>query len=139
MKYHFVVTANRLVDILVKPDHAFHQRAKNFMLNDGTQKIAEDVLEFKWIYSPQSLWVYRPKYVLFYEDLEREWNAFNRLHNLSKPALPVTHATRKKTHEPLSPKTKRFIENFYKDDMEIVAEFRKIPLEERIQGLVYPS
>ena len=136
--YHHIVSPNRLIELLSDTTHPFHRKAKNLLANDGTQRIGDEKHPYKWIYSPQSLYVHQPKYVILFENLNEEWRQFAEYHRLERPELPNTNTTRKRQDEPLTPQSVDFIRKLYAEDVQILETFRALPVETRLTGIPYP-
>jgi len=102
-----------------------------FLKNDNKQKIGKDLVDYRWIYSPQSQWFDKPSVIFLFNNFEHEINFFLQQKKESKIKVPNINKTRKINCE-FAKENLSFLQNRYKQDIFIWDYWSKIDLEDRI-------
>ena len=113
--HDYIKTPNELAERLLDHD----EQALNFV-KMGNQWVGDVSLGIDWIYYPQKYWVNCPKYVLFYDNLKKDFEIF--LNQISHPQVELLHVNKSVNNKEtsFSPKGKEFIYSWYKDDFSII-------------------
>ena len=92
--------------------------------------IGNKLHKYKWTYSPQSLWINNPKFVIIMDNFNEELKYFMKKYKL-KGKIHISNSTSNKDTK-LSIESINFLMNFYKKDFELFEKYKNINLEERI-------
>jgi len=122
-------TPEKWVQIWSDPNHTEYDNVMSEMLNKG-QKIGKYLPTYKFTYSPQSLWINQPKYVILMENLFEESEYFMKRINNDK-RLPYKNKTSTVTSD-LSEKSIEYLTEFYKEDFILYEKYKIMSLEDRM-------
>lgn len=78
---------------------------------------------YNWVFVPQWNWFYDPRHILFYDTLNSDFSKF--LSSIGHYPIELEECNKSnKIEVEYSEKAKDFIQNFYKEDFDIIREFR---------------
>lgn len=117
------------VKVWSDPTHPEHDNLMSEMIN-SSHYIGEKFNKYKWTYSPQSLWINNPKFVIIMDNFNDELKYFLKKYNLEANINQKNSTIHK--NEELSPKSLNFLRNFYKDDFILYQKYKNMSIEERI-------
>lgn len=102
-------------------------------LNPDLQLLYGEKIQYRYIYSPQCLWLIKqPRFILLFDDIQREFREFTNYIFKVKRNIILPHKNRSKNINNLSSKSTDFLTNFYRDDMKMYKSYARLPLKERI-------
>jgi hypothetical protein len=128
-----VNTPNKWVDVLRDPNHeCYHSLIKE--IKNENHYIGPTILERKYTYSQQILWVRDPKFVLIKDNLDEELKYMLDLLSIEFK-LPLTHNTKKTPENDYISDTNSawLLEHFYKEDYVLYTKYKNMPVQERIK------
>ena len=122
-------TPNKWVKIWSNPNHKEYSTLMKEILNKN-HKVGNKLIKYKWTYSPQSLWIDKPKFIFLYDNIENDFHYFTNLHkikNLQKYGFKTT-----KTEHNLSKKSLNFLNKFYSKDISFYNKYKNLSIEKRL-------
>lgn len=123
-------TPEKWVKIWSEPKHQYHNDLMSEMLNK-THFIGNKLNKYKWTYSPQSLWINNPRFVIIMDDFNNEFQYFVKKNNIKISSINKKNSTYRK-HDKLSTESIEFLRNFYKEDFIIYEKYKQMSIEERL-------
>jgi hypothetical protein len=104
------------------------------MVKNKHHKIGDKILEYKWPYSPQYLWVNNPQFIIIMDNFNEEIKYFLKKYNMTGiiPQKNKTSNNDKCNNNKLSEKSIKFLMQFYKQDFILYEKYKKIKVEKRI-------
>jgi hypothetical protein len=124
-------TPEKWVQIWSDPKHSDHDNLMSEMINKD-HFIGNKLYKYKWTYSPQSLWINNPKFVIIMDNLNDEFQYFCKKYKiettLKKEKLNSTYHSDDK----LSIESINFLRNFYKGDFILYEKYKQMSIAERI-------
>lgn len=101
------------------------------MIKNKNHKIGNRVIEYKWTYSPQSLWINNPKFVIIMDNFNVELQYFIKKYNIKLSNFNKKNSTHHKDDK-LSIESIGFLRNFYKEDFILYEKYKHMSIEERL-------
>jgi len=122
-------TPDKWVQAWSDSSHSEHDNLMREMLNNNKKphKIGEDILEYKWTYSPQCLWFNNPKFIVIMDNFNKELQYVMKKHKINYK-LPHNNKS-VHTDSTISEKSKIFLMEFYKKDFELYEKYKNIDFE----------
>jgi len=126
---HKIDTPEKWVQIWMNPQHKHHKHIM-IMIKNKTHKIGNKLLEYKWTYSPQSLWINNPKYVIIMDHFNNELHYFKKKYNIIGDIKNINTSNHK--NNTLSSKSIEFLIDFYKKDFILYNYYKHKTIKERL-------
>ena len=116
-------TPEKWIQIWMNKDHIHHNLLMSELLNKN-HKIGDNILEYKWTYTPQYKWVNNPKYIIIMDNLYEELKYMN---------INIQHHNKtSKNNTELTKNSIDFLKDFYRKDFILYEKYKNIPIEKRI-------
>ena len=122
-------TPEKWVNIWSNPAHKEHNNLMSEMINQS-HFIGDKFNKYKWTYSPQSLWVNNPKFVIIMDNFNDEIKYLMKKYNI-EANISQKNSTVHKDHK-LSEESVNFLKKIYKEDFILYEKYKNISLEKRI-------
>ena len=123
-------TPEKWVQILSHPKHPHHDNLMSEMINK-IHFIGIKLNKYKWTYSPQSLWINNPKFVIIMDNFEVELQYFIKKYKIKPSNINIKNSTHHKDYK-LSIKSIDFLRNFYKEDFILYEKYKHTSIEKRL-------
>ena len=125
-------SAEEWIQIWKNPSHKYYSNLMDEMKNK-TQRIGNNLPEYKYTYCPQSIWINNPKYICIMDSLENDFEYFQTtiLKQDRKKSLTKTNFTTKKNND-LSEDSINFLKKIYNDDFILYNKYKNIDVKLRI-------
>lgn len=101
------------------------------MIKNKNHKIGNRLIEYRWTYSSQSLWINNPKFVIIMDNFNVELQYFIKKYNIKLSNISKKNSTRHKDDK-LSTESINFLKNIYKEDFILYEKYKNISIEERL-------
>lgn len=125
---------NDVIQAFADPDHKNHNDVCAEIKDiQQKHKIGSRNLTYRWIYTPQSEWVWRPGYVVLFENLKEELEMVWKTFGASKMNEIKKNTSGRKNIQ-LTPENQAFLREFYRDDYALLEKYRSIPASQRCSG-----
>ena len=129
---HGINTPEKFIQCYINKNHKYHNIVKAEIENkEGKHKIGRMILKYKYIYTPQVLWIRKKNniYILFENYNEELKEVLDRIDiNIEIPRINAS----KKRNNKLSKKSIEFLQRFYKDDYAFIGMIKKMSRKERL-------
>ena len=122
-------TPEKWIQIWSNPKHKEYNNLMSEMLNNN-HYIGNKLYKYKWIYTPQYLWINNPKFVIIMDNFDNEMQYLMNKYKL-KGNIKKRNTTNNKNTK-LSNKSIEFLINFYKNDFILYEKYKQINIDERI-------
>jgi hypothetical protein len=126
---HKIDTPEKWVQIWMNPLHKHHMHLMN-MIKNNDHKIGNKLLEYKWTYSSQSLWINNPKYVIIMDNFNEEFQYFKNKYNIIGDIKNINSSNH--INDTLSNKSIDFLRHFYKKDFILYNLYKNKTIKERL-------
>ena len=93
--------------------------------------IGNKLNKYKWTYSPQSLWINNPKFVIIMDNFEVELQYFIKKYKIKPSKIKKINSTHHKDYK-LSIESIDFLRNFYKEDFILYEKYKHTSIEKRL-------
>jgi hypothetical protein len=125
---------NEIISAFAHPEHEHHSAICAEIRNiQGMHNIGGRPLVYRYTYTPQEKWIYRPRYVVFFENLSEElgmvWETFGG----TQMNEAMENVSQRKPAE-LTSENIAFLRDFYKEDYVLIEKYRQLPVEVRCSG-----
>tara|TARA_Y100000389_G_scaffold205137_1_gene263881 strand:+ start:9677 stop:10297 length:621 start_codon:yes stop_codon:yes gene_type:complete len=124
-------TPSKWIEILKDPNHKYRKELFNEIRNKS-HYIGNFKIDMKWTYSPQTLWIKDPTYVILFENLDEELEYFCKNHNIPYENIHIN--TTKKIVYILTEEEIRFIHQMYSKDYESYKYYSSLSREQRLSS-----
>jgi len=111
------------------PKHHEYNNLMSEMLNTN-HYIGDKMHKYKWTYSPQSLWINNPKFVIVMDNFNEEIQYFMKKYQLKGDGKAYKNKT-KRIEDKLSKTSLSFLRSFYKEDFIFYEKYKHMSIEER--------
>jgi len=101
------------------------------MIKNKNHKIGNKLIEYKWTYSSQSLWINNPKFVIIMDNFNVELQYFMEKYKIKFSGIKKKNSTHNKNNE-LSIESIKFLIDFYKEDYILYEKYRRMSIDERL-------
>ena len=123
-------TPEKWVKIWMNPKDKQYPYLMN-MIKNKNHKIGNRVIEYKWTYSPQSLWINNPKFVIIMDNFDIELQYFIKKYKIKFSNINKKNNTHHKDTK-LSIESIHFLRDFYKEDFILYEKYKHIGIENRL-------
>ena len=123
-------TPEKWIQIWLNPNNIHYNHLMEQVMNKR-HKIGDNILKYKYTYSPQKLWINNPKNIIIMDNFESEMLYFMDKCNLRGELKCINYTTNKDTY--LSEESINFLQDMYKDDFDLYNKYKKLSIDERIQ------
>jgi hypothetical protein len=113
-----ITTPQELIQEIIKTN-------SYYPISSDHHKIGKNKTNISWVWCGQNLWYNNPKYVLFYETLNQDFNKF--LNDIDHPhiTLPKINSSYRPTPYNFSDTELEFIHSMYEEDYKIIDKLKK--------------
>jgi len=118
------------VQVWSDPKHPDHNNLMSEMINKS-HFIGNKRNKYKWTYSPQSLWINNPRFVIIMDNLNDEFQYFFKKYKIDSTLMEQKNSTYHKDDQ-LSVESIHFLRNFYKEDFILYEKYKHMNIEERL-------
>jgi hypothetical protein len=122
-------TPEKWIQIMMNENHQQYPYLMKEMKNVD-HKIGDKLLEYKWTYSPQNLWINNPKFIILMDNFNDELQYFLQKHNLEGEIKHINST--KHIDKNLSNESIDFLKKFYKDDFILYEKYKNMSIDERL-------
>uniref|UniRef100_A0A6C0KY43 Uncharacterized protein n=1 Tax=viral metagenome TaxID=1070528 RepID=A0A6C0KY43_9ZZZZ len=129
LKKKGINSPEKWVQIWCDPNHCQYHDLMLEMLNTG-HYIGNKMEKYKYTYSPQSLWINNPKFVIIMDNFKTEIQYFLEKYKIN--GIVTKENTTKHIDGQLSEKSIEFLKNFYKEDFIIYEKYKNMGIEKRM-------
>jgi hypothetical protein len=131
---HNINTADKWVDAWRDEAHPHHERVLRTMRNTHEKIlfyqhrhwIGQKVLEFNYVFTPQTAWFNNPRFVVLMENYDTEMQYL-----LRRATIPRKNVTTRTTAT-LSPGNVAWLQGFYREDLELYRWWQRVPASIRL-------
>lgn len=123
-------TPEKWIQIWSDPNHKEYNNLMSELLNKS-HFIGNKKNKYKWTYSPQSLWINNPKFILIMDNFNEELLYFMKKYSIDG-IITKTNST-EHTNIKLSTKSINFLKNIYKEDFVLYEKYKNTSIEKRIE------
>ena len=123
-------TPEKWVQIWSDPKHSYHDNLMSEMINKS-HFIGNKLNKYKWTYTPQSLWINNPKFVIIMDNFDLELQYFLKKYNIKFSNIHKKNSTHHK-EDKLSKESIDFLKNFYKEDFILYEKYKHMSIEKRL-------
>ncbi len=122
-------TPEKWIQIWSDPTHTEYNNLMSEILNKK-HYVGNKLYKYKYTYSPQSIWINNPKYIIIMDNFNTEMQYFMNKYNING-IIENKNNTNYQNIE-ISEKSKNFLIDIYKDDFKIYEKFKNIDFKKRI-------
>ena len=101
-------------------------------MNNKSHYIGKTKLKQKWTYSPQSLWIKNPNYIILFENFEEEFKIFSNKNKIQYK-IKKENST-KKDNDVLSNSDIKYLQKIYSEDFKLYNYYKSLSVDERLNS-----
>jgi len=125
-----ITTPSKWIEIMQNQYHEHYDLLMQEIYNKS-HYIGKMKLIFKWTYSPQSLWITNPNYVILFENIEKEMRYFCKKHKINFQILKINQ-TIKEFENNLTNDEIEYLKKIYSKDFELYDYYKSLSIYERL-------
>jgi hypothetical protein len=126
-----VTNPNDWASIMFDSNHSLYTEIWRSILNLKQHKFNNEILEYRWHWSPQYLWFLKPDYIIIYDRLIQDFSLLSRQICQSSVMLPKINTSYGNKY--ISAKNKEEIRQFYAIDNQLYLFWQNTSPNTRLQ------